>query len=954
MFRHRALLMFLAASLATVLHAQPINQEPRLAPVINRESPTAIPDQYFVILQPNASRQELAAVESAIRQLGGEILHRYIATLKGFAVHIDDSALQSLRAIPGVTYIEADQSGGIAIIQNNPPAGLDRTSERLLALDNRYTYSETGLGVHVYVLDTGILNTHTEFGGRSSDASDQADGSLPADDCNGHGTHVAGTIGGATYGIAKQVTLHNVRVIPNCNGTGPASTAAAGVDWVRLNHIGPARAIINMSLQYGAAVTLDTAVANAVAANITVVAAAGNANTDACTISPGRAPAAITVGNANPTNDTRASDSNWGTCLDLFGPGVNILSAWRGSNTDFNTISGTSMAAPHVTGVAARYLQGHAGATPAQIWAAILNAANVATTPTWGSGPGVISRGAGSPNVLLHWGSLNDGFNDGDPHITTVDGTRYDFQTAGEFVALRDAGMEIQTRQTAIPTTFFPGANPHTGLATCVSVNTAVAARVGSHRITYQPNLSGVPDPSGLQLRVNGVLTTIGPQGLALSGGGRIANTAAGGGIEVRFPDDTVLYVTPGWWADQGKWYLNFHVARTPATMGIMGAIPAGSWLPALPSGTSVGPMPASLSQRYIDLNQTFANAWRVTPATSLFDYAPGTSTATFTLSSWPPSAPPCTLPGVGPANPATLAVAEEACASVEGDLKADCVFDVRVTGETGFATTYLATQRLRNGATTTMLQDLRDPTTLAGSPAFSVTVAPMKAGGGTPAGVVRLFIDGTETGNPIPLDTSGRASWPTVFALPGTHVLSAAYTPDPGSAFLESRSDTTSTLFVSAPTEPTLFRRGRWWWGGAVGSAHPLTGFNKIADANIYAKLDASRDLNASLALRLALGFAQFTAQPALTIDHPHYTHLSANVQWLTPYGASSRLYLNGGPGWYRDENNATSLGGNIGAGVQIDSSSSNRIELGADYHLVSEGRARFLTWHLGILFRR
>lgn len=286
--------------------------------------------------------------------------------------------------------------------------------------------------------------------------------------------------------------------------------------------------------------------------------------------------------------------------------------------------------------------------------------------------------------------------NEGDPHIVTVDGVHYDFQGAGEFVALRGDGLVIQTRQAPIATTFNPGANAYTGLATCVSLNSAVAAAVGSHRVTYEPNLSGVPDPSGLQLRVDGALRTVGASGLDLGDGGRISRTSASGGLAIDFPNGTVLTVTPGFWTSQGKWYLNVDVHHATASEGIMGALARGSWLPALPDGTSVGPRPSGLHERYVALYETFADAWRVTDATSLFDYAPGTSTATFTLDEWPRENPPCTLPQEHPAQPLDAAVAERLCRDVaDPNRRANCVFDVTVTGEAGFAQTYLATERV-------------------------------------------------------------------------------------------------------------------------------------------------------------------------------------------------------------------------------------------------------------------
>ena len=211
--------------------------------------------------------------------------------------------------------------------------------------------------------------------------------------------------------------------------------------------------------------------------------------------------------------------------------------------------------------------------------------------PIWGD---TSNSTADNPNGTANFDAYSDrvsggaAANEGDPHLTTVDGVHYDFQGAGEYVSLREAGgLEIQTRMTPIPTTSTVGPNPYTGLTTCVSLNTAVAARVGTHRVSFQPNISGVPDPSGLQLRVDGALTTLGAQGLDLGPGGRVVKSSVGGGIEIEFPDGTLLIVTPGWWASQGKWYLNVNVFHTPVTDGILGAIAPGSWLPALPNGTS-------------------------------------------------------------------------------------------------------------------------------------------------------------------------------------------------------------------------------------------------------------------------------------------------------------------------------------------------------------------------------
>lgn len=784
------------------------------APVLNEGVRNQIPDQYLVVFKTGTSREVVLAAQSVVKRLGGTIGHTYTTALIGFSAKLPASAVQALRTSPGVAYIEADQYGRINTVQTNPPDGLDRTSERPSGLDKRYTYSETGQGVHVYVIDTGINSAHTDFSGRLGNAHDAtaSDVTPTTEDGHGHGTHVAGTIGGTKYGIAKEVTLHAVKVTL---GSGTSSTdtvkadgadVIAGIDWVTSEvqakkSVGPYPAVANMSVGFDSAPppTVQTALQSSINAGVTYVIAAGNANGPPPCYWPHLAlPGStgnITVGAINPTNDTRWSDpvtgagSNYGDCVDIFAPGANILSAWIGSASASNTMSGTSMAAPHVAGVAALYLEKHTSASPAAVWNAILYAANISgTTGGWG---GIADVGTGSPNVLLHWGSLTVGTQDGDPHITTVDGLHYDFQGAGEYVSLRDQdGMEIQTRQAAIATTFNPPPNPYTGLATCVSLNTAVAARVGPRRITFQPNLSGIPDPGGLQLRVDGDLVTLGPDGLDLGWGGRVAKTQ-GDGIEIHFPNDTILMATPGWWASQSKWYLNVDVLRTRSSAGLMGATSRGSWLPALPDGKSLGPMPAALQQRYAELYQTFGNAWRVTDKTSLFDYAPGTSTATFTLQSWPPLESPCVIAGAAPVQPTTQQRAEQACRAITTDTqRANCIFDVRVTGNPGFAETYLLSQRLRTGSTTTTLESDQDTTQPGEWVTFTATVAPSAAANSrVPTGTVQFSLDGAKVEGQIKLDARGRATWETSRLKVGAHRVAASYVAGAGYEFLASRS---------------------------------------------------------------------------------------------------------------------------------------------------------------------
>jgi len=305
---------------------------------------------------------------------------------------------------------------------------------------------------------------------------------------------------------------------------------------------------------------------------------------------------------------------------------------------------------------------------------------------------------AGTYYISIHNGSMGPGFysitynpsSTGEPHITTINGARYDFQAAGEFIFLRQPrGLEIQVRHTPIATK----PNPADERAACVSINTAVAARVGGHRVTYEPSLSGKPDPSGLQLRVDGALADLGERGIDLGSRGRITRTNVSGGLRIDFPDATYLFVTPAWWADQGKWYLNFDIAPAGEAFGIAGAIGPDTWLPALPDGSSMGPLPGSSHDRYVDLNQKFADAWRITDANSLFDYGSGTSTSKFTNRSWPPERPPCEVPGTTPAEPMAENLARAACQAVRGGENANCVYDVMVTGNPGFAPTYALSQ---------------------------------------------------------------------------------------------------------------------------------------------------------------------------------------------------------------------------------------------------------------------
>lgn len=365
------------------------------APLRGTAQADAIPGRYIVVLDDRVSAKAAGDARQIARDQGGRIRHTYTATISGFAATLPARAVEALRNNPDVAYIEADQRVSIDATQSSPTWGLDRVDQRNLPLSASYTYNQTGAGVTAYIIDTGIKSGHGEFGGRVTSGYTAIGDGNGTEDCNGHGTHVAGTVGGATYGVAKGVTLKPVRVL-DCSGSGTNSGVIAGVDWVTANKSGPA--VANMSLGGGVSSALDTAVQSSINAGVTYAVAAGNdSGANACNGSPSRVGPALTVGSSTNT-DARSSFSNIGSCLDLFAPGSNITSAWHTSTTATNTISGTSMATPHVAGVAALYLQGAPSASAATVASAIVNGAttNVLT-----------NVGTGSPNRLLY--SLLDG-----------------------------------------------------------------------------------------------------------------------------------------------------------------------------------------------------------------------------------------------------------------------------------------------------------------------------------------------------------------------------------------------------------------------------------------------------------------------------------------------------------------------------------------------------------------
>jgi subtilisin family serine protease len=362
---------------------------------VSKSSGTPIAGNYIVVFKNDVQDVEGEALKIAVRR-GGKVKHTYKSALKGMAIELSDTQVAALRAEPSVAYVEQDQTASISTTQMGATWGIDRLDQRALPLSGSYTYNADGTGVTVYIIDTGINFTHTEYVGRASTGIDEVTAGGTAADCNGHGSHVSGTVGGTTYGVAKNVKLVAVRVL-DCSGSGTYSGVIAGIDWVTSHRVLPAAA--NMSLGGGYSAALNTSVENSIASGVVYAIAAGNSAADACSFSPASAPSAITVG-ATAINDAFASFSNYGTCVKINAPGVNITSAWIGSNTATNTISGTSMATPHVAGAASLYLQVNPSATPAQVQSALVS----------GATPNVItSIGPGTPNLLLYTGFINAG-----------------------------------------------------------------------------------------------------------------------------------------------------------------------------------------------------------------------------------------------------------------------------------------------------------------------------------------------------------------------------------------------------------------------------------------------------------------------------------------------------------------------------------------------------------------
>lgn len=381
----------LASALVTAGAVQAsTSQEAPHAAVRGAGTADAVDGSYIVVLKDDRANAAKGTTSTIASAYDAKVRRTFGAGLHGFSAGMTKDQAERLAADPRVSFVQQNQR--FSVSQDNATWGLDRADQRDLPLDTTYTAPNTGANVTAYVIDTGIDAAHSDFGGRASVGTDTVGDGQNGVDCHGHGSHVGGTIAGATWGLAKEAKVVGVRVL-DCAGSGTTESVVAGIDWVAANATKPA--VANMSLGGPVDEALDAAVKRATDAGVTFAVAAGNSNADACTASPAREPSAITAG-ATDNADTRASFSNYGSCVDVFAPGVDIESVEAGSGSGSTTMSGTSMASPHVAGAAVLYLNDNPDATPADVAAALTGKATADK---------VQDPGTGSPNKLLYVGA---------------------------------------------------------------------------------------------------------------------------------------------------------------------------------------------------------------------------------------------------------------------------------------------------------------------------------------------------------------------------------------------------------------------------------------------------------------------------------------------------------------------------------------------------------------------
>ncbi|MFE9956244.1 S8 family serine peptidase [Micromonospora sp. NPDC005299] len=502
---HRSVLVG-AAALTMLAAASPASAAEPTGAIRAAGGPTAVADSYLVVLKDSAvapSRVTETAHRLTARH-GGTVARTWRAALRGFELSVGATAAARIAADPAVAYVEQNHTVSIAGTQTNPPSwGLDRIDQRNLPLNSSYTYPNTASNVHAYIIDTGVLFGHNDFGGRAVSGFDAVDGGS-ADDCNGHGTHVSGTVGGSSYGVAKGVQIVGVRVL-NCQGSGTNAQVVSGIDWVTANAVKPA--VANMSLGGSANSSIDTAVTNSINSGITYAVAAGNGDIlgnrqNACNYSPARVASAITVG-ATQNNDAAASFSNYGTCVDILAPGVNITSAWYTGTTATNTISGTSMASPHVAGAAALVLSANPSWTPQQVRDSLVNNAT----------PNVVTNvGTGTPNRLLYVvnGSTPPPTNDFSVSVSPTAGSTAPGGSVTATVATattNGSAQSVSLSASGLPSGATASFNPATvtsGGSSTLTIATSASTPAGTYAVTITGTAASGTKTATYSLTVTG------------------------------------------------------------------------------------------------------------------------------------------------------------------------------------------------------------------------------------------------------------------------------------------------------------------------------------------------------------------------------------------------------------------------------------------------------------------
>jgi subtilisin family serine protease/subtilisin-like proprotein convertase family protein len=492
----------LAAVTVTVAIGAPAVAAPAEGRILHAGGATAVADSYIVVFKDTAVAGSAVGGTAAnlVRKYGGSVGQTYSNAVRGFAVDVTETAARRLAADPSVKYVQQNHLVRAFGTQPSPPSwGLDRIDQRALPLNNSYTYPNTGSGVKAYIIDTGIRFSHSDFGGRAVSGFDAIDGGS-ADDANGHGTHVAGTVGGNTYGVAKGVSLVAVRVL-NAAGSGTNAQVIQGIDWVTGDHLSGQPAVANMSLGGTFDQATNDAVTASIADGVVYGLAAGNDNgANACNVSPGSTPNAITVG-ATTTTDARASYSNIGTCLDIFAPGSGITSSWYTSDTATNTISGTSMATPHVVGAAALVLVANPTFTPQQVRDKLVADATTGVV----TGPGT-----GSPNRLLYVGNITPPTQDFSVAVSPTSGSVNPGSSVTASVGTTTtvgAAQAVTLSASGLPTgatASFSPASVTSGASSTLTISTTGPTAPGTYTVTVTATGTVTTHTTSYTLTVNG------------------------------------------------------------------------------------------------------------------------------------------------------------------------------------------------------------------------------------------------------------------------------------------------------------------------------------------------------------------------------------------------------------------------------------------------------------------